>query len=291
MHHDCAWELYEAEMSMLEEEEEESEDEAEEDFQWTAALAAVLLAGAQLDRVTRLDHRRAHQTYLTRPELMQAPRLSSPWQSLYLSRIDRAFITTMGLDVATFDLLLEHGFQEIWERAAIPRTDTSVTGQPRLGAPSLDAAGALGLALHYLNSTMREILLQQIFALVPSTVSRYINFALSMLQQLLWKLPDAQIRWPTADQMAEYAEIVSRRHPALAQDDEGVYHSAFASIDGLNCPIATADDTELENASYNGWLHSHVCSNVFVFSPQGTLMPFLTVYIMQISRAGCYNFA
>ena len=38
----------------------------------------------------------------------------------------------MGLDVATFDLLLEHGFQEIWEMAAIPRTDTSLTGQPRL---------------------------------------------------------------------------------------------------------------------------------------------------------------
>ena len=64
MHHDIALELYEAEMSMLEEEE-ESEDEAEEDFQRTAALAAVLLAGAQLDCVTRLDHRRAHQTYLT----------------------------------------------------------------------------------------------------------------------------------------------------------------------------------------------------------------------------------
>ena len=64
MHHDLALELYEAEMSMLEEEE-ESEDEAEEDFQQTAALAAVLLAGAQLDRVTQLDHQRAHRTYLT----------------------------------------------------------------------------------------------------------------------------------------------------------------------------------------------------------------------------------
>ena len=161
--------------------------------------------------------------------------------------------------------------------------DTSLTGQPRLNASSLDAAGALGLVLHYLNSMMREISLQLIFALVPSTVSRYINFALSMLQQLLRKLPDAQIRWPEADQMAEYAGIVGARHPALAEDDEGIYYGAFGSIDGLNCPIATADDAELENASYNRWLHSHVCSNVFVFSPRGMSIPFQRIYYANLS--------
>jgi hypothetical protein len=73
--------------------------------------------------------------------------------------------------------------------------DVSATGKPRLCARSLDAAGALGLVLHYLNSTMREISLQQIFALIPTTVSRYITFGLKILLKVLQKMPDATIEW------------------------------------------------------------------------------------------------
>ncbi|KAF8584782.1 hypothetical protein K439DRAFT_1646845 [Ramaria rubella] len=192
---------------------------------------------------------------------MRNPRFSSPWLSLYRSRMDCAFITTMGFDVVTFDRILEGGFKETWETLAIPRTDTASAGQPCLGAHSLDAGGALGLALHFLNSTMHEISLQQIFALIPSTISRYLDFALSILQTVLRHIPKAQIKWPTADQMAEYAEIIGRRHHKLSEHNGG-----------LNCPIATVEDHELENASYNGWLHSHACSNVLLFSPQGEVL-------------------
>jgi hypothetical protein len=79
----------------------------------------------------------------------------------------------------------------------IPRGDTAATGNPRPWARSLDAAGALGLALYFVNSTMREISLQQIFALVPSTVSRYIQFSLDILLAVLRQIPDARIRWPS----------------------------------------------------------------------------------------------
>src|SRR5882724_6501747 len=61
---------------------------------------------------------------------------------------------------------------------------------------------------------------------------------------------------------------------SLTRNVDGQFQGAFGSIDGLNCPIATADDIELENASYNGWLHAHICSNVFVFSPCGKLLLF-----------------
>jgi hypothetical protein len=111
----------------------------------------------------------------------------------------------------------------------------------------LDAAGALGLALHFVNSTMREISLQQIFALVPSTVSRYIQFSLDILLAVLHQIPDARIRWPSrVDEFQEYNNLIILRHPLL----EG----AFASIDGLNVPVQTADDPEIENSTYNGWL-------------------------------------
>ena len=119
---------------------------------------------------------------------------------------------------------------------------------------------------------MREISLQQIFALIPATVTRYVDFSLNILHQVLPQIYDARITWPDVEEMEEYAELIGRRHPTLAKDHGGAWEGAFGSIDGLNCPIASSEDPELENASYNGWLHAHVCSNVIVFSPRGTFI-------------------
>lgn len=45
---------------------------------------------------------------------------------------------------------------------------------------------------------------------------------------------------------------------------------AFGSIDGVNLPVQTSGlDPELENATYNGWLHAHRVSSVLVFAPDG----------------------
>jgi len=71
-----------------------------------------------------------------------------------------------------------------------------LTGNPKPGQRSLDAAGALGLVLHYLNSTMWEISLQQIFTLIPSSVSCYISFTLHILYDVITTMPDAAINWP-----------------------------------------------------------------------------------------------
>ena len=88
----------------------------------------------------------------------------------------------MGFNVETFELILQSGFAERWYMQPIPHTDSSSHGEPRPGARSLDAWGALGLILHYLNSTMLEITLQQIFALIPATTSRYITFVGKLLK-------------------------------------------------------------------------------------------------------------
>ena len=101
-----------------------------------------------------------------------------PWQYLYHSHNDCAFITTMGFDVGTLESILEAGFGQKYCKVPIPHDDVEDTGVPRPGHRSLDAAGALGLVLHYLNSTMHKISLQQIFALIPSSVSRYNKFML-----------------------------------------------------------------------------------------------------------------
>jgi hypothetical protein len=56
------------------------------------------------------------------------------------------------------------------------------------------ASGALGLLPRYLNSTMHEISLPQIFALIPATGSRYVTSGLPILLHTLRSMPDATIQ-------------------------------------------------------------------------------------------------
>ena len=176
----------------------EDEEVAEEERVLQAAAAAMIIyLGAEEYRALRAERRQSSRLYLCRPQLMSDPRdpSGSPWQKPYHSRSDRAFITTMGFDTETFDSILNTGFTQKWVEKSIPRDDNLPVSAPRPGRRSLDSDGALGLVLHYLNSTMREISLQQIFALIPTTVSRYIEFGLDNLLEVLRKMPDAGIYW------------------------------------------------------------------------------------------------
>lgn len=114
---------------------------------------------------------------------------------LYDSQDDWAFITTMGIDTATFQYILGSGFAEGWDGATIPHPDTNLDGEPRLGCHSLTAEGALGLIYHFLSSSMPDTGLQQIFALMPATIARYRAFALCLLLQCLRRIPEGRIEW------------------------------------------------------------------------------------------------
>ena len=223
---------------------------------------AVLIIGSNEDHAWAIENRRPRRQYLGRPNLLPNPRFGTPWRRLYERHEDRAFITTMGVDTATFHAILKAGFGNLWYSHPIPRTDIHTAGQPRAGGRSLEAEGGLGLVLHWLSSTMRQVSLQQIFALVPSTVSRYLRFALSILIKVLRWMPSAAIAWPQGEEFLELSGYVSMRHPLL----QGV----FGSIDGLNLPCQVSADMEIENATFNGWLHSHFVSSVIVFSSTGT---------------------
>ncbi|KAJ7711820.1 hypothetical protein B0H16DRAFT_1744823 [Mycena metata] len=215
------------------------EDE-EEDWEQAAASAKCFVSGEvwqaacillRADEARRLRAERRNRTrlYLCRPQLLRNPCFDTPWQALHASGNDRAFITTMGFDVATFSAIIEAGFGAAWAATPIPRDDVAPAGKPRLGVHSLDAAGPLGLALHYLNSTMREISLQQIFALIPTTVSHYITFGLRILLGVLRRMSDAKIQWPgSVEEFQALNNLIVQRHPRLTR--------AFASIDGLNLP-------------------------------------------------------
>lgn len=225
--------------------------------------AALVMLSSMVDaRQRRQEQRAKHRLYLTRPDLAQHPRDGTPWHALYQNQHDRAFITTMGIDVATFHYILNSGFANEWNTFTIPRNDTNFHGVPRIRRRSLDAAGALGLCLHYLNSTAPEFNLQQIFSLIPSTVTRYITFALDLLLLTLRRIFEALIIWPrSVQEFRKLAALVAEHHPFV--------QGAFGFIDGLNLPVQVHGDDTIQNSTYNGWLHSHFISNVLVFSPEG----------------------
>ncbi|KAI0350175.1 hypothetical protein OH77DRAFT_1464227 [Trametes cingulata] len=242
-----------------------SDEEYEEELEEHALLAAAIAVfGAEMNRQRRIERRFPRRRYLCRAQLLPDPRADTPWQILYNSRDDRAFITTMGIDYATFQYILQSGFARRWNESTIPRSDTNPHGNPRLVRRSLDAAGALGLIYHYLTSAMPDTALQQIFALIPTTVARYRAFALVILRDTLREIPEAQVCWwVSAEECEDDSSLITARHPLL--------RGAIGSIDGINLLTAESDDPEVENATYNGWLHGHYTSCVLVFSPRGII--------------------
>ena len=240
----------------------DEEDEADQQLEELAIATGILiLLGVEESRRLRSARRKERRLYLTRPDLLPNPRVGTPWQTLLESRNDRAFITTMGFDRAVFNSILEEGFAEYWNTTPIPRADVSTNAIPAIYRRSLDAAGALGLIFHYVTSTMREVSLAQIFALVPTTVSRYINFARTILLKTLRSMHDARIQWLSGDEFHENNVLITERHPLLT--------GAFGSMDGLNLPVETSADKEIENATYNGWLSEHYISTVLVYAANG----------------------
>jgi hypothetical protein len=241
-------------------------DEAVHDEDERMQLALVVMAmqiGAEEDKQARIEVRAGKRHGLRREDLQPDPRGETGWTRLYNRRNDRAWITTMGFGVVAFETLLEK-FKEVWYLHPIPRADTSSTGISRPSRRSLLPSGALGLALHWLNSTMHEVTLQELFALTPTTVSRYIHFSLIILLRTLRTMPEGAIVWPsTLEELQYLSSLVEARHSLL--------RGAFGSVDGLNLPLQTSSDLEMENAAFNSWLHSHLCSNVFVYAPTGSL--------------------
>ena len=148
------------------------------------------------------SRRRRNRLYLTR-ELLAPP--GSGTVSVRLreaqDKQDDAFILAMGIDVHSFEYLLNNKFFKQWNRATIDRNDVNpssgaTSGRSRPERHSLDAAGTLALVLHHINSAMAGYTLQQIFGVTPAVCSRYKRVGLEILCTVLCGLPGSQVFWP-----------------------------------------------------------------------------------------------
>jgi hypothetical protein len=91
-------------------------------------------------------------------------------------------------------------------------------------------------------------------------------------------MPNASINWPhmIPDEFKQCSDLVTAQHPRLS--------GAFTSIDGLNLPVQTSDDEDIENATFNGWLSEHFVSSVLVFSPLGKCIYLFIHYILGLMK-------
>ncbi|KAE8976255.1 hypothetical protein PR003_g26585 [Phytophthora rubi] len=212
-----------------------ADDEAEFANESISAIIAMAVEGVIIRK-----RRQRGRSSLTRADLPPNPRHGTSWECIYAAANDAAFIVTTGFDVATFHFLLKL-FTGVRDRVPIPRDDVAWSGVSRPAQRSLSAAGALGLVLHFLNSTMAEISLQEIFGLTPTVCSRYLNFGLRILLETLKRTPEGRISWPTRPaKFQRYADIIAERHPSLT--------GAFCFIDGVKIPVAESLDEDTQNA-------------------------------------------
>jgi hypothetical protein len=225
------------------------------------AILGSVAHGVYHRRLELNERRRARRRYLRRHALLPNPGELSSFQQLRRSRDDQGYMTTMSVNMATFEYLLDAGFAHAWNTSTIPREDVNQVGEPRQGRRSLQADGALGLALHYLSSSMFETGLQYIFALTPATCSRYLDHALDILRDLLRTIPEGEIRWWDEEEMKEDEKLITAKYHRLK--------GAFGSMDGLSLPAASSSDPGVENSHYNRWKAKHRVVNILAFSPKG----------------------
>ena len=106
---------------------EQQGDKFEDELLAYVGLVCYGLEEAQQNSILRCS---SQHLYLTRPDFLPNPCNNTPWQALYHSQNDCAFITTMGFDVVTFYGIPSHGFKKLWNETPIPRCEDLPTSMP-----------------------------------------------------------------------------------------------------------------------------------------------------------------
>jgi hypothetical protein len=186
---------------------------------------------------------------LLRPAIVQPRNL--PWTKLYQSADPVSFLHMTGLTRPTFVMLLDYLFdlEDIARRC-------------QCGHPcSLGPEGYLGLLLFFLGSTMQYKHLCLIFGITPSVCSRVINMILKKVVRRLRSHPFAQVKFPDAAKMREFADMVQEQEPLVS--------NIIGFMDGISFPAECTDKHIKQNAYYCGYDCDTMVNNVFAYDPNG----------------------
>lgn len=212
------------------------------------SLLALLVALHALSRVRR-------RVYYTSQALHRPS--ESAWQRVWEMGTDRDMLQTVGFTREVFNILLER-FAPLYD-PNLPRTEHT-RGRPKALLPH----AALGLALQYMSSMMRQYELCQLYGVSPSTLSRTLDHSLNCLLAVLGNLHAARVRWPNSADRLRYARMIRDREPQV--------ETAFGFVDGTTFHIQQPASASVQNAYYSGTKSDTMVQNLFVFAPDGTII-------------------
>jgi hypothetical protein len=100
-----------------------------------------------------------------------------------------------------------------------------------------------------------------IFGIVPGVCSKVIRAMLRLAVDRLSDNPIAEVRFPNAEKMRQFAEMVQSREPLV--DD------VIGFMDGVSIPAECTDERFEQNAFYCGYDCDTMVNNVFAYGPDG----------------------
>ena len=181
----------------------------------------------------------------------------APWMKVYSDGTDENFVALTSLTRGSFENLLRHFKKHFYIHRSF-----------RGGRPSKfqHAHQGLGLILTFYCDTIGAKNLCQLFGLPPATLSRYLRSAERALRKSLREDPDAVVRWPNLAEQRDMAERVKAKNELV----EG----RWGFIDGKTFRVQSPSSTDLQNALYNGWLHTVFVTGTMCFAADGTIVWF-----------------
>ncbi|KAG1711902.1 hypothetical protein DVH05_009143 [Phytophthora capsici] len=111
---------------------------------------------------------------------------------------------------------------------------------------------------------MEQSTLCMLFGAPPSTLSRTLIRAEEALHRALLGYAYARIPWPSPERQAKLAKLVEAREPLLSH--------TFGFIDGKNLRVQQPSNADLQNAMYNGWLHTVFVTGTICFAADGCIV-------------------
>jgi len=100
-----------------------------------------------------------------------------------------------------------------------------------------------------------------IFGIVPGVCSKVICAMLRLAVRRLANNPIAEVRFPSAEKMRQFAGMVQSREPLV--DD------VIGFMDGVSIPAECTDKRFEQNAFYCGYDCDTMVNNVFAYGPDG----------------------